>query len=204
MGRIDFTGIRNALIVLVLSMVSVMGNSQSALPEVLTSGSVKEQMDFIQEKTRIYEDYRAVREDMFQKLKRNAIDSIDAARIEIERLIASAQKQDNMMDSLNAAIASAKIDLANMTKNRNSIRFLGMEINKQVYNTIVWTIVAALAGLLAIGFLTFRRNRNITIHTKKEFEELRKEFEAYRTASRVAREKMSMAHFNELKKLRGA
>ncbi|MDX9726472.1 MAG: hypothetical protein RBT38_08805 [Bacteroidales bacterium] len=204
MGRIDFTGIRNALIVLVLSMVSVMGNSQSALPEVLTSGSVKEQMDFIQEKTRIYEDYRAVREDMFQKLKRNAIDSIDAARIEIERLIASAQKQDNMMDSLNAAIASAKIDLANMTKNRNSIRFLGMEINKQVYNTIVWTIVAALAGLLAIGFLTFRRNRNITIHTKKEFEELRKEFEAYRTASREAREKMSMAHFNELKKLRGA
>jgi uncharacterized membrane protein (DUF106 family) len=44
----------------------------------------------------------------------------------------------------------------------------------------------------------------VTAHTKKECEELKKEFEAYQKASREAREKMSMTHFNELKRLRGA
>jgi len=90
-----------------------------------------------------------------------------------------------------------------MTKTKDSIKFVGISLNKIVYNTIMWLIVAVLAGLLSIGFLVFKRNLSITIHTKKEFEDLKKEFEAYRKASREAREKMSMAHFNELKRLRG-
>ena len=204
MGRIGNSGIRNALIVLVLSLVSATGKSQTVLPEVFNEGTVKEQMDFIQEKTRIYDNYRAIREDMFQKLKRNTGDSIEAARREIEGLVTERQKQSLLTDSLVAEVASLKVDLAGMTKNRNSIPFLGMEISKAAYNAVLWTIIAGLFVLLAAGFLAFRRNRSVTLNTKKEIEELKKEFEANRKASREAREKMSMAHFNELKKLRGA
>ncbi|MBN2665868.1 MAG: hypothetical protein JXR67_05115 [Bacteroidales bacterium] len=161
-------------------------------------------MNYVQEKTRIYEDFRAIREDMFQKLKKNATDSIDAARREIVNLVKDRQNRDLLIDSLNSAIESVKSDLDGMTRTKNSIEVLGMEVNKKVYNSLLWTIVAALTGLLAIGFLAYRRNYSITIDTKKEFEELKKEFEAYRKAAREAREKMSMAHFNELKKLRGA
>jgi uncharacterized membrane protein (DUF106 family) len=64
-------------------------------------------------------------------------------------------------------------------------------------------IIAGLLTILAMGFIAFKRNMVITIRTKKEFEELKNEFEAYRKASREAREKMSMAHFNEIKKLKG-
>ena len=204
MGRIGKSGIRNALIFLILSLFPFTGKGQVVMPEVFNEGTVKEQMDFIQEKTRIYDNYRAIREDMFQKLKKNTGDSIEAARREIDRLVMERQKQDLLTDSLVAAVASLKIDLAGMTKNRNSIPFLGMEISKTAYNAVVWTIIAGLFVLLVTGFLAFRRNRIITLNTKKEIEELKKEFEAYRKASREAREKMSMAHFNELKKLRGA
>jgi uncharacterized membrane-anchored protein YhcB (DUF1043 family) len=91
-----------------------------------------------------------------------------------------------------------------MTKTKNSISLMGIEINKLAYNAVMWIIIAVLAGILAVGFLVFKRNHVVTTHTKKEFEDLKREFEAYRKASREAREKMSMAHFNELKKLRGA
>ena len=93
MGRIGKSGIRNALIVLVLSLVSATGKSQTVLPEVFNEGTVKEQMDFIQEKTRIYDNYRAIREDMFQKLKRNTGDSIEAARREIEGLVTESKSR---------------------------------------------------------------------------------------------------------------
>lgn len=204
MGRILISGIRHALFFFALFPAAITATAQTALPEVFTEGSVKEQMNYIQEKTRIYEDFRAIREDMFQKLKRNATDSINAARKEIGTLIAERQERDLRIDSLNSAIDNVKSDLDVMTRTKNSIALFGMEVNKKVYNSILWTIIAVLTGLLAIGFLAYKRNHIITVNTKKEYEELKKEFEAYRKASREAREKMSMAHFNELKKLRGA
>jgi len=204
MGRIVISSIKNALFFFALFPAAITATAQTALPEVFTEGSVKEQMNYIQEKTRIYEDFRAIREDMFQKLKRNATDSINAARKEIGTLIAERQDRDLRIDSLNSAIDNVKSDLDVMTRTKNSIALFGMEVNKKVYNSILWTIIAVLTGLLAIGFLAYKRNHIITVNTKKEYEELKKEFEAYRKASREAREKMSMAHFNELKKLRGA
>ena len=204
MGRILISGIRYALFFFALFPAAITATAQTALPEVFTEGSVKEQMNYIQEKTRIYEDFRAIREDMFQKLKRNATDSIDAAKKAIGKLISERQDRDVLIDSLNSAIENVKSDLELMTRTKNSIALLGMEVNKKVYNSILWTIIAVLTGLLAIGFLAYKRNHIITVNTKKEYEELKKEFEAYRKASREAREKMSMAHFNELKKLRGA
>ena len=204
MGKIVRAGIRNASVFFALFLMSVTATGQSEIPDVFTGGSVREQMNYVQEKTRIYEDFRAIREDMFQKLKKNATDSIDAARREIGNLVVERQNRDLLIDSLNSAIENVKSDLDGMTRTKNSIEVLGMEVNKKVYNSILWTIVAALTGLLAIGFLAYRRNHIITVDTKKECEELKKEFEAYRKAAREAREKMSMAHFNELKKLRGA
>ncbi len=204
MGRIVRSGIKNASFFFALFLMSATASGQSEIPDVFTEGSVREQMNYVQEKTRIYEDFRAIREDMFQKLKKNATDSIDAARREIGNLVVERQNRDLLIDSLNSAIENVKSDLDGMTRTKNSIEVLGMEVNKKVYNSILWTIVAALTGLLAIGFLAYRRNHITTADTKKECEELKKEFEAYRKAAREAREKMSMAHFNELKKLRGA
>ncbi|OFY74394.1 MAG: hypothetical protein A2V46_16345 [Bacteroidetes bacterium RBG_19FT_COMBO_42_7] len=199
----DFAGIRYAL-TFGLLMLPFTVNSQTTMPEMLIKGSLKEQMDYIQEKTRIYEDYRAVREDMFQKIKGNALDSLNTAKTVINSLKINARDQNLTIDSLNASVETVRADLDKMTKTKNSIRLLGMEINKVAYNAVLWTIIAVLAGLLTIGFLAFRRNRTVTVHTKREIEELKKEFEAYRKAAREAREKMSMTHFNELKKLRGA
>jgi hypothetical protein len=53
------------------------------------------------------------------------------------------------------------------------------------------------------GFLAFRRNISVTTETKKELEDLKNEFEEYRTKSRIEREKMSLDHFNEIKRLKG-
>ena len=44
---------------------------------------MKEQLNYIEEKTRIYENYRAIREDMFQKLKGNISDTLSSANNKI-------------------------------------------------------------------------------------------------------------------------
>jgi uncharacterized membrane-anchored protein YhcB (DUF1043 family) len=64
--------------------------------------------------------------------------------------------------------------------------------------------LAGLITLLLIGFLVFKRNLSTVFNTKKELQEIKDEFDAYRKTSREAREKLTMDHFNEIKRLKGA
>jgi hypothetical protein len=195
--------IRVALIIALFLVIPLSVTGQTAMPEALSDSTLKDQLNYIQVHTLIYENYRAIREDMFQKIKNNVLDSLCAEKSEINRLKVFTLKLGTTIDSLNTFLEETKNKLDEITRTKNSIRILGLEVNKITYNTIMWLIVAGLITILAFGFLGLKRNMIITIRSKKEFEELKNEFEAYRKASREAREKMSMAHFNEIKKLKG-
>ena len=204
MGKKDNKGNRFILISTLMLIFPLTGWNQTIMQEPVLKGTIREQMNYIQEKTRIYEGYRAIREDMFQKLKVNSLDSLKAAKEEINSLRINAHGKNQTIDSLNASIDLFKSSLDKISRTKNSMRFFGAEINKSAYNAVLWTIIAVISTILVAGFLAYKRNHTVTAHTRKECEELKKEFEAYRKASREAREKMSMAHFNELKRLRGA
>jgi uncharacterized membrane-anchored protein YhcB (DUF1043 family) len=90
-----------------------------------------------------------------------------------------------------------------MTSTKNSIKVIGLEINKLTYNKIMWTILILLVAVLLLGFLVFKRNLSTIFNTKKEFKDLKVEFETYRKTTREAREKLTMDHFNEIKRLKG-
>jgi len=187
--------------VLVITVMKITG--QTAMPDILTKNSIKEQLNYLDEHTRIYENYRAVREDMFQKIKVNVSDSLSAAKSKIAGLNKSTLNLNLTIDSLRKTLETNKIRLEETTTSKNSISVIGLEINKLTYNKIMWTLLAGLIALLVIGFLAFKRNLSVIFSTKKEFQELKNEFETYKKTSREAREKLTMDHFNEIKRLKG-
>jgi hypothetical protein len=140
---------------------------------------------------------------MFQKIKKNSIDSLTKAKGRINGLVTLTSYLNVRIDSLNSKLEATKVELGEVSRTKNSISVIGIQLEKNAYNTTTWTIIAILVSLLVIGYLTFKRNRVITLNTKKEIKELREEFEEYRKKTRLDREKMSMDHFNEMKKLRG-
>jgi len=191
------------LIVAVMLSAVINGNSQNVMPEELNSSSIDGQIKYLEEKTRIYENYRAIREDMFQKINKNIRDTLTADRNKINELNNLASALKITYDSLNLILENTTANLNEMTATKNSISVIGIEINKTAYNTIMWSITGILLAVLAIGFLIFKRNLITTIRTGKELKDLREEFENYRQTTRIAREKMQMDHFNEIKKLKG-
>jgi predicted nucleic acid-binding Zn-ribbon protein len=199
----NHNGLRFILIIVIIVVSIPAGMGQTTMPEILEKGTLPEQMNYLQEKTRIYEFYRAIREDMFQKIKKNALDSLSSAKKEIAKLIILSTQLNSTIDSLNSSLETTNNKLDEVTRTKNSIRVLGMEINKFVYNSFMWILVAGLATLLVMGFLVFQRNLIVTKNIRKDLNDLKAEFEAFRKSSREAREKMSMDHFNELKRLRG-
>jgi hypothetical protein len=176
---------------------------QNVMPEVLDKGTLTEQMKYLEEKTRIYEEYRAIREDMFQKIKDNAIDSLNLVKGKITAYIGLTGSLNSRINSLKDSLNATQEELKETTSTKNRISVLGIGVNKITYNTIMWIIVAILAFLLAAGFLAFKRNYIVTFNTKNELKDLQTEFEEYRKKTRLEREKMSMDHFNEIRRLRG-
>jgi preprotein translocase subunit SecF len=195
--------IRSLLILAVLAIAVIRVTGQSTLPDDLTKNPLKEQFKYLEDRTRIYENYRAIREDMFQKLKANVADTLSAAGFKIAGLNKTLSSSNLKVDSLNNVVGTTKTRLEEMTRTKNSIRVIGMEVNKSAYNSIMWTILVGLIAVLLLGFLVFRRNLSAASNIKKELHELKNEFEAYRKTSREAREKLTMDHFNEIKRLKG-
>ncbi len=192
-------------IIIALFMITVITsvNGQTGIPDVLKKNSLKEQMNYLEEKTRIYENYRAIREDMFQQLKTNISDTISTVYRKISGLNISVSQLNETIDSLRVSLEATKTNLEESTRTKNSISVLGMEVNKTIYNSVMWTVIAGLLAVFIIGFLTFKHNLSITINTKTEFSELKNEFENYRKTAREAREKASMDHFKEIQRLKG-
>ena len=73
MEKINKFYLRSLLTALFLAMVLFKVSGQTTMPDVLLKNTLKEQLNYLEERTRIYEDYRAIREDMFQKVKGNII-----------------------------------------------------------------------------------------------------------------------------------
>ena len=192
------------LLVFAFSVVLVSGGmGQTSIPDELLKNSIKDQIRYIENRTAIYENYRAIREDMFQKINRNILDTLSASKKIAASLNLTISSMNTQNDSLTTALATTKLSLEKMTDSKNSIRVLGMEINKGIYNTIMWIIVLGLLFILGFGFLIFKRVISVNISTGKELKDLRKEFEDYRQSARIAREKMSMDHFKEIQKMKG-
>jgi uncharacterized phage infection (PIP) family protein YhgE len=164
---------------------------------------VTEQMSYIESHTKIYDNFRAVREEMFQRLKANLRDTLSTMQKKVTELSNENSNLRSTIDTLNSNLSATKTNLDQVTTSKNSMKFLGMEVEKGTYNTIMWALVIGMLVILVLGFLVFQRNRKVVVSKEKDLDDLKSEFEAYRKSSREAREKMALQHFNELKKLRG-
>ncbi len=185
------------------SCATLITTGQGRMPEELTTGTISEQINYIESKTRIYEDFRAIREDMFRKINRNILDTLAAEKGKIAELTNLTAALDGKRDSLNVLLESTRKDLAQVTATKEKISVLGLEIKKNAYNAIMWILVGGLLFIMVIGFLVFKRNLVVLLRTEKDLKELKEEFEAYRQSSRIAREKVEMDLFRANQKLKG-
>lgn len=194
------TGILLMVLALILSGTKPL--AAQSLPEVLQEGTLQEQLDYIHNRTLIYENFRAIREDMFQKVKNNSLDSLKSARAQMHDLSMQINNLDSRIDSLSLLLTDTRGELDTAVENRDNISFVGIPMNKMAYNMLVWIIIGGLAILLLLGLFLYFRNRIIMVNTLNEIGELKEEFENYKKTSRERREKLVMDHFNEIKKFK--
>ena len=169
----------------------------------LEEGNLPEQFDYAIEESSKYEEYRVVPTAWLNKLKSNVVDSMAYLNTRIE-------ERENRIDSLHEEIEKLNQELETMEEERdqaltskNSIPFLGNEIQKKRYNSIMWGLVAVLAVAGLFIFFLFKRSQIVTRQIRERHEELQKEYDEHKKRALEKEKTMARQHLNELNKLKG-
>jgi len=83
------------------------------MPDVLLQNPLKEQLNYLEEHTKIYENFRAIREDMFQKLKVNISDTLNKTNSKIAGLNKTKSDLNLTIDTLRANLDRQNPDWRN-------------------------------------------------------------------------------------------
>lgn len=174
-----------------------------SMPDVFNEGTLDEQYQYLHDRTGIYNNFRAIREDMFQRIRRNSLDSLRSAyrAIEAEKQLVLEARMEK--DSLENLLADVSEERDQAISDRDSLFLLGIPLSKTFYNALLWSIIGILAVLFVSVLFMFFRSNTITRQKTNDLKELQEEYEEYRKTSRERFEQQSIDHFNELKRLKG-
>ncbi len=191
--------ILNALIVI---SATSFGQVYLRVLEVMDTATIESQLKYVTEKSNVYNEFRAVHEDVFRKLTKNALDTVIAEKRVIADLSDNLLDKSATIDSLNASLYETRGLLSSATDTKNKLMFIGIEMDKGFYYSIVYSTILILIILLIMGYLIFKRNMSAMRSTNKDLDEIKEEFEEYRRISRERNEALVISHFNEIKKLK--
>ncbi|VAW26360.1 hypothetical protein MNBD_BACTEROID04-726 [hydrothermal vent metagenome] len=185
------------LIVVVFSSTSLYSQ---ATKKFIDTGSVKNQFDYLINKSYKYKNYKSVKTNWLHKLKANVSDSISALKNEITIANSSINSQNKTIDSLKLAVNSSKETVNNLNTKIQSISIIGLQINKGTFKSIVFSFIAILIILLLFFITKFKQSNSITVQTKQALKELDEEFEAHRKIALEREQKVRRQLQDELNK----
>ena len=181
-----------------------LASAQSGALAVLDSALLEAQLEYIHENTRVYNNFRAIREDIFLKLKGNVIDTLVREKLLVEQLNSRLTEKNFQIETLNTDLVRTKNERDEAIKNKNSLSFLGLNMNKALYNSVMWFIILGLAALAVILLVLFRRAHAVTRQVKTELVDTQGEFDQYRKNAREKYEKLVVSHHHEIMKLKNS
>jgi len=192
------------LLTVIFSSFFQIADAQPRALAVLDSATLESQLEYIHENTRIYENFRAIREDIFQKLKGNVIDTLNEEKLLVAQLNSRLTQGNFEIEDLKTNLGRTENERDEAIVNKNSLSIFGILMNKALYNSVMWFIILGLAALTVIMLILFRRSHTVTSQTKDELQTTLEEFDQYRKNSREKYEKMVVSHHHEIMKLKNS
>ena len=168
---------------------------KSALEARFDTLSLKGQFEYVYKKSETYEYYKVVKISTFALIKKNAVDSINLYKTELTSRKKEISQLQSTVTGKDTKIKELSKSLNSTNETKNSMVFLGSEISKGAYNTIMWSVVFGLVVMAVVLFLLFKRSHLVTRETKNRLTEVEEEFEAHRKSAlkreqKIARELM--------------
>ncbi len=148
-----------------------------------------------------YQEYKVVKQDDILELKLNTATFIDSLRTSITDLKSQIKAGEEAREQLQANLDAALFNIEELTQEKGSINFLGMNLEKGVYNTIIWSIIGILTVLLVFIGLQYKKSKAITDEARLEQQTAETELERYKAAAIEEKQRLGRQLQDERNKL---
>ena len=175
--------------------VLAQDNENQETKASLNSGTIESQFEYLYKKSpkwtdpRTGQQYRTIKINNLFLFRNNVYDSLKQASQKFTISQSTIDIQKTRIDSLKVQLGTTSDSLSSVTKEKDSIKLFGMQLSKAGYNSILWTIIAALTALLAFFISKFKRSNAITIEANKNKAEIEKEYDEHKQRS-IEREQL--------------
>ena len=166
----------------------------------IDTGSVKNQFDYLINKSNRYKDYKVVKISWLNTLESNVADSISAAKKEISDNYSLINAQKNTIDSLNTLLTNSDRKITELNAEIQSISLFGIQFKKPVFKILLFSIIGILTGLLIFFITKFKSSHSITSKTIHNLKEVEAEFEEHRKVALEREQKVRRQLQDELNK----
>lgn len=170
---------------------------------VFDTTALKQQFDYVIQKSNTFEQFKVVRMRHLTILKKNTADTLAANQRTISTNVAEIEQLKTTQQTMTEEMTELKAQLEKVTNSKNSLSFFGQEISKSVYNTMMWGLVLGLAALSGLLFTLFKRGHQVTKETKQRLTELEEEFENHRKTALRREQKLARELMDEKIKNQG-
>lgn len=166
----------------------------------LNNSPIEDQFQYVYQKSSDYEDFKMVKRWYLTSLKAHVLDSLQEKQNQIIEARSQIALKNHAVDSLRALINATTANLNSAIKEKNSLSFMGIPMQKAGYNSIVWSVISILVFSLLIFIFMYKRSHRVIISTETDLNEIRAEFEAFRKRALEREEGIVRKYHNELMK----
>ncbi len=147
--------------------------------------SINGQYQFILSKLYRYQ------QPMIASFYKTVQDSLRIQRTNLAAVQSKLSAQTKNLAALQTDVDSKEQSLNRTNTQINSISFLGMQVTKTTYNTIMWGLVIALGALAAVVIFLSGSARREAHYRTKLYNELEEEYKGYKTKANEKEKKLS-------------
>ncbi len=172
--------------------------------DVLKKGEIEKQFDIVVKKSGNYQEYKVVKRVWLDQFRTNLSDTLKTLESRLNTNHLKINELKTTISGLEESLAKTNQDLASVTKEKDSISFLGAALTKASYNTIIWGIIGVLLALLGFFIFKFKNSNAVTLQAQKALSETETEFEDHRRRALEREQKVMRKLQDEINKQRKA
>ena len=188
------------LTVLLSNTIYAQNNDDEDDKLSLTEGTIDNQFEYVIRRSNSYQEFKVIKKTWLYELKAHTIDTLNAVHKELTDTQVKVKTQSSEIDQLKTELSGTKTNLEDTKKEKDSMALFGIQMSKGGYNGLMWTIIAALLGLLLFFIYKFNNSNAITKQAKKSLLETEEEYEEYRRNSLEREQKVRRQLQDELNK----
>lgn len=147
-----------------------------------------------------YQEYKVVKRADLIEFKNNVLDTVSTYRQVVTQLQSEIESQQIENNILKNQYQESESALTIVQNERDSFSVLGLQLNKTVYNLIVWGLIGILIIVLLIYVFKFKNSNAVTQDALQKLKETEDEFTSYKQRSLEREQKLQRKLLDEQKK----